>query len=123
MRAPLQALPQRSNAAPGSRSEASFQFRHPGFPRAGRRIVPNQGLGLGDDRLDRLREIERLAVGLAYVPRRRRVELDAVVLGVAEIDAPGVAVVARSDLLRLLCDQHGEETPEVLQVLYPEGEL
>src|SRR6267143_3674727 len=120
MRAPLQAQPQRSSATPGSRSEASFQFRHPGFPRAGSRIVPNQGLGLGDDRLDRLREIERLAVGLAYVPRRGRVELDPVVLGVAEIDAPGVSVVARSDLPRLLCNQHGEKALEILQVLHPE---
>src|SRR5467141_2614396 len=123
MRAPPQAPPQRSNAAPGSRGEASFQFRHPSFPRAGSRIVPNQGLGLGDDRRDRLREIERFAIGLAYVPWRGGVELDPVVLRVAEIDAPRVSVVARSDLLRLLCNQHGEEALEVLQVLHPEGEL
>src|SRR4029079_10102940 len=63
----------------------------------------------------RLDEIERVAERLADVPWRGAIELDAIAFGIGEIDAPGVAVVARIELVDAFLDEPRIIRPQVLQ--------
>src|SRR5438093_3715347 len=59
-------------------------------------------LGLLHDLLDGLGEIERLAARLRRVPRRVDEELDAVALGILEVDRPRVPVGHLQEILHAL---------------------
>src|SRR6266852_7183700 len=70
--------------------------RHLALPPLGARheagAIPTQSLGLLENGLHRLLDVERLGHGLGRVPRGVDEELDPVALGIGEIDRPGVAV-------------------------------
>src|SRR5258707_4618057 len=79
----------------GLRAHLLLHLRHPSVHRLAGRVLLDHGLGLGADRRGGLGEIERLAERLADMPGRGAIEFDPIALGIGEIDAPGVAVVAR----------------------------
>src|SRR5712691_7388678 len=64
--------------------------------------IPTQSLGLLEDGLHRLLDVEGLGHGLRRVPRGVDEELDPVALGIGEIDRPGVAVGDDPELLDTL---------------------
>src|SRR5438067_616489 len=57
------------------------------------------GLGLAEELVLGLVEVDLEAQGLRHVPRRVAEHLDAVAFGVLEIDGPGIAVTDRADAL------------------------
>src|SRR5256712_3657995 len=70
--------------------------RHLALPPLGARheagSIPAQRLGLLEDGLHRLLDVERLGHGLRRVPRGVDEKLDPVALGIREVDRPGLAV-------------------------------
>src|ERR1700682_1640219 len=80
--------------------------RHLALPPLGARseagAVPTQSLGLLEDGLHRLLDVERLGHGLRGMPRGVDEELEPVALGIGEVDRPGVAVGDDPELLDAL---------------------
>ena len=85
--------------------------------------VGDQPFGLGDDLAVAEREVECDTPRLAHLPRRDDVHLDHVVLGVAEVDAPAVAVVARLELGAAVPGRERGERAQVVEAPDPERHL
>src|SRR5712691_8083329 len=64
----------------------------PLHPRREAGAIAAERLGLLEDGLHRLLDVERLGHGLRRVPRGVDEELDPVALGIREVDRPGIAV-------------------------------
>src|SRR6266850_3276796 len=77
--------------------------------------IPTQSLGLLEDGLHRLLDVERLGHGLRGVPRGVDEELDPVALRIGEIDRPGVAVGDDPELLDTLVTRPRMHDLEILE--------
>src|SRR4029077_7744883 len=77
----------------------SGDFRPPFFHWLEARQGAAVGLGLAEQLVLRLVEVDRKPAGLRDVPRRVANNLDAMALRVVEIDRPGVAVADRAEAL------------------------